>query len=64
MMIVFQCVCVYIYIYIYINNNKKTKKKKTYYQRTKKPCAIREAKTKFFTTIVNQYKYQLTVESC
>ena len=39
------------------------KKKQFYHQRTKKSCVIGEAKTKFFTTTVNQYKYQLTVPS-
>ena len=37
------------------------KKKLFYHQRTKKLCVIEETKTKFFATIVNQYKYQLTV---
>ena len=42
------------------------KKKKNYHERTKKLCVIEEtkAKAKFFTTIVNWYKYQLTVTSC
>ena len=41
----------------------KRKKKKLFYHKKKKPCVIGEVKTKFFTTIVNQYKYQLTVVS-
>ena len=41
----------------------KKKKKQFYHQRTKKSCVIGEAKTKFFATIVNWYKYQLTVTS-
>ena len=39
-------------------------KKIFYDQRTKKSCVIGEAKTKFFATTVNWYKYQLTVVSC
>ena len=37
------------------------KRKLFYHQRTKKSCVIGQAKTKFFATIVNWYKYQLTV---
>ena len=33
-------------------------------KKTKKSCVIGEIKTKFFTTTVNWYKYQLTVASC
>ena len=41
------------------------KKKKLFYnQRTKKSYVIGEAKTKFFATTVNWYKYQLIVASC
>ena len=42
------------------------KKKLFYHQRTNKKCVIGEvkAKTKFFTTIVNWYKYHLTVANC
>ena len=41
------------------------KKKKLFYnQRTNKTCVIGETKAKFFATIVNWYKYQLTVASC
>ena len=39
------------------------KEKPFYYQRTKKSCVIGKVKTKFFATIVNWYKYQLTVAS-
>ena len=39
------------------------RKKKNYFTTKKKPCVIGEVKTKFFTTIVNQYKYWLTVVS-
>ena len=39
-------------------------KKIFYDQKTKKSCVIGEAKTKFFATTVNWYKYQLTVVSC
>ena len=38
------------------------KKKLFYHQRTNKTCVIGEAKAKFFATIVNWYKYQLTVQ--
>ena len=40
------------------------KKKLFYHQRTQKPCVIGEAKSNFFATTVNWYKYQLTVVSC
>ena len=44
---------------------KKKKKKKLFYnQRTKKSCVIGETKAKFFSTILNWYKYQLTVAIC
>ena len=43
---------------------KKKKKKKFYHERTKKSCVIGEAKTNFFATTVNMYKYQLAVTSC
>ena len=42
----------------------KKKKKLFYHQRTKKSYVIGEAKTKFFATTVNWYKYQLIVASC
>ena len=39
------------------------KKKKNYFtnKELKKSCVIGEAKIKFFATIVNWYKYQLTI---
>ena len=40
------------------------KKKIVYHQRTKKSCVTGKAKAKIFATIVNWYKYQLTVASC
>ena len=49
---------------IVFQQQKKKKKKLFYNQRTNKTCVIGEAKAKFFATIVNWYKYQLTVTSC
>ena len=49
-------IVIVLYIYIY--------KKLFYHQRTKKSYVIGETKTNFFTTIVNWYKYQLTIASC
>ena len=49
---------------IVFQQQKKTKKNLFYNQRTNKTCVIGEAKAKFFATIVNWYKYQLTVTSC
>ena len=51
------CVCVFTMVIIF--------QQKTILPPTnKKSCVIGEAKTHFFTTTVNWYKYQLTITSC
>ena len=42
----------------------KRKKKLFYHQKTQKSCGIGEAKTIFFTIIINGYKDQLIVANC
>ena len=49
---------------VIVFQQQKKKKKLFYHQITKKSYVIREAKAKFFATIVNKYKYQLIVASC